>query len=159
MQLLGQYKLLTLKVLNSWKLTYKCGGWISDTHWSLKTLTVGHGGSSAGLYLADSTSPIYSHCSVIILFKSVPAHKLSWLALLRVEEYLASLCFLPVASEAPRDSRWSFFFQCVVWKCVVFLFDVQCYVRHKIVKPTDLADKISYARMCVITSCATVSMW
>ena len=30
---------------------------------------VGHGGSSAGLYLADPTSPIPSHCAVIILFK------------------------------------------------------------------------------------------
>ena len=26
---------------------------------------VGHGGSSAGLYLADPTSPIPSHCAVI----------------------------------------------------------------------------------------------
>ena len=31
---------------------------------------VGHGGSSAGSYLADPTSPIPSHCAVIILFKS-----------------------------------------------------------------------------------------
>ena len=42
---------------------------------------VGHGGSSAGSYLADPTSPIPSHCAVIILFKSVPVHQLSWLAL------------------------------------------------------------------------------
>ena len=42
---------------------------------------LGHGGSSAGLYLADPTSPIPSHCAVIILFQSVPVHKLSWLAL------------------------------------------------------------------------------
>ena len=47
----------------------------------LKTLMVGHGGSSAGSYLADPTSPIPSHCSVIILFKGVPVHQLSWLAL------------------------------------------------------------------------------
>ena len=47
----------------------------------LKTLMVGHGGSSAGSYLADPTSPITSHCAVIILFKSVPVHQLSWLAL------------------------------------------------------------------------------
>ena len=32
---------------------------------------VGDGGSSAGSYLADPTSPIPSHCAVIILFKSV----------------------------------------------------------------------------------------
>ena len=42
---------------------------------------VGHGGSSAGSYLADPTSPILSHCAVITLFKSVPVHQLSWLAL------------------------------------------------------------------------------
>ena len=33
---------------------------------------VGHGGSSAGSYLADPTSPIPSQCAVIILFKSAP---------------------------------------------------------------------------------------
>ena len=42
---------------------------------------VGHGGSSAGSYLADPTSSIPSHCGVIILFKSVAVHQLSWLAL------------------------------------------------------------------------------
>ena len=42
---------------------------------------VGHGESSAGSHLADPTSPIPSHCAVIILFKSVPVHQLSWLAL------------------------------------------------------------------------------
>ena len=31
---------------------------------------VGHGGSSAGSYLADPTSPVPSHGAVIILFKS-----------------------------------------------------------------------------------------
>ena len=39
------------------------------------------GESSAGSYLADPTSPIPSHCAAIILFKSVPVHQLSWLAL------------------------------------------------------------------------------
>ena len=29
----------------------------------LETLMVGHGGSSAGSYLADPTSPIPSHCA------------------------------------------------------------------------------------------------
>ena len=47
----------------------------------LKTLMVGHEGSSAGSYLADPTSPIPSHCAVIILFKSVPVDQLSWQAL------------------------------------------------------------------------------
>ena len=36
----------------------------------LKTFMVRHGGSSASSYLADPTSPIPSHCAVIILFKS-----------------------------------------------------------------------------------------
>ena len=31
---------------------------------------VGYGGSSAGSYLADPTSPIYSHCAVITLCRS-----------------------------------------------------------------------------------------
>ena len=47
----------------------------------LKTLMLGHGGSSAGSYLADPTSPIPSHCAVIILFQSVPVYQLSRLAL------------------------------------------------------------------------------
>ena len=42
----------------------------------LKTLMVGHGGSSAGSYLANPASPIPFHCAVIILFKSVPVHQL-----------------------------------------------------------------------------------
>ena len=42
---------------------------------------VGHGGRSAGSYLADPTSPIPSHYAVVILFKSVPVHQLSWQAL------------------------------------------------------------------------------
>ena len=42
---------------------------------------LGHGGSSAGSYLADPTSPIPSHCAVIILFQSVAVHQLLWLAL------------------------------------------------------------------------------
>ena len=41
----------------------------------------GHGESSASSYLADPTSPIPSHCAVITLFKNVPVHQLSWLAL------------------------------------------------------------------------------
>ena len=52
---------LTLKVLNFWKLTSYC---------SLKPLWSGLGGSSAGSYLADPTSPIPFHCAVIILCPS-----------------------------------------------------------------------------------------
>ena len=49
---------LTLKVLNFWKFTSYC---------SFKTLMVGHGGSSAGSYLANPTSPIPSHCASIVV--------------------------------------------------------------------------------------------
>ena len=42
---------------------------------------VWHGGSSAGSYLTDPTSPIPSHCAAIVLFRSAPVHQLSWLAL------------------------------------------------------------------------------
>ena len=38
---------------------------------------LGHGGSSAGVYLADPTSPIPLHCAVIILFQSVTVHQWS----------------------------------------------------------------------------------
>ena len=40
-----------------------------------KALMLGHGGSSAGSYLADPTSPIPSHCAVITLFQSVSVHQ------------------------------------------------------------------------------------
>ena len=61
-------------------LRNRVGGSLTVTT-QLKTLLVGHGGSSAGSYLANPTSPIPSHCAVIILFKSVPWHQLSWLVL------------------------------------------------------------------------------
>ena len=47
----------------------------------LKTLMAWQEGNNAGLYLTNPTSPILSHCGVIILLKSVPVHQLSWLAL------------------------------------------------------------------------------
>ena len=43
---------LTLKVLNFWKFSSYC--------------SFRHGGSSAGSYLADPTSPIPSHCALIV---------------------------------------------------------------------------------------------
>ena len=52
---------------------------------------VGYWGSSAGSYLTDPTSPMPSHYAVIILFKSVPVHQLSWLAL---QELIVSDCLL-----------------------------------------------------------------
>ena len=72
---------ITLKVLNFWKFVFKWSGWIFDCYCSLKPFMLGHGGSSASSYLADPTSPIPSHCAVMILFKSVPVHQLSRLAL------------------------------------------------------------------------------
>ena len=42
----------------------------------LKTLMVGHGGSSAGSYLADPTSPIPSHCAAIKIASVVTQLKL-----------------------------------------------------------------------------------
>ena len=51
-------------------------GWISDSYCSIMPLCSGMGGSSAGSYLADPTSPIPSHCAVIILFQSVAVHQL-----------------------------------------------------------------------------------
>ena len=61
-----------------------------------KTLMVGHGGNSAGSYLADPTSPIPSHCAVIILFKSVTVHQLSWLALKELKCGIHSL-LIPIS--------------------------------------------------------------
>ena len=46
---------VSVKVLNIYKLLW------------LKTLMVGHGGSSAASYLADPTSPIPSHCASIAM--------------------------------------------------------------------------------------------
>ena len=37
---------------------------------------VGHGGSSAGLYLADPTSPIPSHCASIVVTSTL---RVKWL--------------------------------------------------------------------------------
>ena len=62
---------LTRKVLNFWKFTQKWSGWISDSYCSLKPLWSGMGGSSAGSYLADPTSPIPSHCASIVATSTV----------------------------------------------------------------------------------------
>ena len=58
--------------LDLWQLLY------------LKTLMLGHGGSSAGSYLADPTSPIPSHCAVIILFQKCPSASIVATSTLRV---------------------------------------------------------------------------
>ena len=46
---------------------------------------VGHGGSSAGSYLADRTSPILSHCAVIVLIKKCPSASIVVTSTLRVK--------------------------------------------------------------------------
>ena len=51
---------------------------------------VGHGGSSAGSYLADPTSPIPSHCAVIILFKKCPSVSIVVTSTLRVNTQAVS---------------------------------------------------------------------
>ena len=68
---------------------------------------LGHGGSSAGSYLADPTSPIPSHCAVTILFQSVAVHQFAVTGTLRDNvgitlcEHLSSFFWhIPVA---PRD--------------------------------------------------------
>ena len=55
---------------------------------------VGHGRSTAGSYLAALTSPIPSHCAVIVLFKNVPVHQLLRLALLRVNLFVNQYIFI-----------------------------------------------------------------
>ena len=45
---------------------------------------VGHGGSSAGSYLADPTSPIPSHCASIVATTTV---RVKYLALYEVAPY------------------------------------------------------------------------
>ena len=57
------------------------GVFVSQALKNLTALMLGHWGSCASSYLADPTSPIPSHCAVITLFKSVPVHQLSQLAL------------------------------------------------------------------------------
>ena len=66
-----EFAFLTLKVLNFWKFTRYC---------SLKPLWVGHGGSSAGSYLADPTSPIPSHCALIVATSTVRVNNESCLS-------------------------------------------------------------------------------
>ena len=61
-------------------------GWISDSYCSLKPLCSGMGEVVAGSYLADPTSPIPSHCAVIILFQSVAVHQLSVTGTVRVKQ-------------------------------------------------------------------------
>ena len=49
---------------------------------------LGHGGSSAGSYLADPTSPIPSHCAVIILFQRCRSASIVVTSTVRVNNYM-----------------------------------------------------------------------
>ena len=53
---------------------------------------VGHGGSSAGSYLADRTSPIPSHCASIV----VTSTELNLEEVLRVQTCLAEVDHYPI---------------------------------------------------------------
>ena len=76
--------LLTLKVLNFWKFTSYC---------NFKTLMVGHGGSSAGSYLADPTSPIPSHCASILTTSTLRVNQVSYPWLI----CLSYVCHCPIS--------------------------------------------------------------
>ena len=54
---------------------------------------IGHGGSRSGSYLADLTSPIPSHCAVIILFKG-PSVSIVVTSLLSINKYEDHCAFL-----------------------------------------------------------------
>ena len=47
---------------------------------------LGHGGSSAGSYLADPTSPIPSHCAVIYPVSKCPSASIAVTSTLRVNK-------------------------------------------------------------------------
>ena len=79
---------------------------------------VGHGGSSAGSYLADPTSPIPSHCAVIILFKKCPSASIVVTSTLRVKGHL-------------HTSSLSFFFYIYLQNCFINIahHTLQCKLR------------------------------
>ena len=67
---------------------------------------VGHGGSSAGSYLADPTSPIPSHCASIVVTSTVRVNML----LSRYMITYVNNALMPEASiynMAPINSLWS----------------------------------------------------
>ena len=51
---------------------------------------VGHGGSSAGSYLADPTSPIPSHCASIVVTRTVRVNFLFFFACLHLSQFSLS---------------------------------------------------------------------
>ena len=73
---------LTLKVLFFFENSLRNGvGGSLDSYCSLKPLWSGMGEVVPARTSTNPASPIPSHCAVIILFRSVPVHQLSWLAL------------------------------------------------------------------------------
>ena len=75
---------------------------------------VGHGGSSAGSYLADPTSPIPSHCASIVATSTV-----------RVKNYLqhASMCYIDNTNKVQTEWSLSVFFSCNKYsKCIHMQF-------------------------------------
>ena len=67
---------------------------------------VGHGGSSAGSYLADPTSPIPSHCASIVVTST-----------LRVNRYWAMWAYHTVAlfGTFAYSQKWPFEIQSKLW--------------------------------------------
>ena len=67
---------------------------------------VGHGGSSAGSYLADSTSPIPSHCASIVAAST-----------LRVKPYLSTqnyeICKILTCNP---QAECPFYILCLIWR-------------------------------------------
>ena len=53
---------------------------------------VGHGGSSAGLYLADPTSSIPSHCASIVVTSTVRVNKLAQMNLWYISQAIRMWC-------------------------------------------------------------------
>ena len=65
---------------------------------------VGHGGSSAGSYLADPTSPIPSHCASIVVTSTVRVNQLygDHIVLLYVN-ILYTTVILPLSSKTYKS--------------------------------------------------------
>ena len=59
-----------------------------------------HGRSTSGLYLADPTFPILSHCAVITLFKKCPSASIAVTSTLREDTIFSDLqkCIFPCNS-------------------------------------------------------------
>ena len=90
--LLGRWQLV--KVIKHTKGLCCFGAKFLQIHSEMEWVDLDMGESSASSYLANLTSPIPSHCIVIILFKSVPVHQLSWLSLWEVvNSHLCLVCW------------------------------------------------------------------